>query len=172
MTISKENRLANEILALRLIGRHYGDDFVGTMFEWKQPVFQSVLPTTWKALVDQKYVSQPTIWHYQLTPLGWKEALREIGTLCDEQTQIDLGRLCAALKNRIQRTKTHATGALVGLHEIVTETGLAEYWISNVIDSHLIAECLDRHDAYWAPDDRMKSVIEVPLDFGLPILVR
>src|ERR1700680_4578608 len=163
MTISKEDMAANETLALQLIGQHLGNEFIGTSFERNQPIFQAILPTTWKALADGDCLTQESIWHYHITSRGWKKALGALGKLCDSQTKIDLGRLCAALKKRIERTQTEATGSLVGLDELVTETRLPEYWISNVIDSHLIAECLNRKDAHWAPDDRMKSVIEVPI---------
>ena len=169
MTLSKSDKAANENLALELIGEHCCNDFIGALFEKGQPMFQAILPTTWKALADRRYLYEPTFWHFQMTPLGWKEALRAIGRLCDEQTKRDLGTVCAALKRRIERTAKQAIAALVGVDEIVTETGLAGYWVSNVIDSRLIAECLKRKDAYWAPDDGMKGVIEVPIDFGHPL---
>jgi hypothetical protein len=130
-------------------------------------MFQEIYPTTWKRLVDKGYL-KCTHW-YALTPDGWIQTLEAAGELWSDDTKKNLGKVCAALKNRIERHKQQAAGALVGVHEIVSETGLPEYWISNVIESRLIRVVLKRQDAYWAPLDQMKSTIEVPVDVGHPL---
>jgi hypothetical protein len=166
VTISKDDLLANEALALRLIGQHCGSAAIGELYQKDLPHFQPILDTTWKALADSRYLLLTTIWHFQLTPIGWVMALEATGSLCNEQMKKDLGRLSAALKDRLQRTKGPA---LVGTHEIVNETGLPHYWVVNAIHSHLIKYCLNRKDADWASGDDMESLIEVPIDFGHPL---
>jgi hypothetical protein len=163
MTISKDDLLANKELAFRLIGEHCGGAAIGELYQKDLPQFQPILATTWKALADDCYVRLTTIWHFKLTPQGWVKALEVTGKLCDEQMKNDLGKLSAALKDHLERTKG---SALVGTHEIVTETGLPHYWVVNAIHSHLIEHCLKMKDADWAPDDEMESLIEVPIDFG------
>ena len=165
MTISREEMLENEVLAIRQIGERFVHDYIGQPID--TALFHKIYPTTWKRLVDKGYL-RCTHW-YALTPEGWVKALETIGELWCDETKKNLGKVCAALKGRIERTKQHATGALIGLHEIVSETGLPEYWISNVIDSRLIQVVLKRKDAYWAPLDQMKSTIEVPVDIGHPL---
>lgn len=163
MTISKDALLANKTVALRIIGDHCGNAAIGELYEKDSPHFRPILATTWKALADDHDLSLPTIWHFQLTPSGWIKTLEATGKLCDHQMKKDLGSLCTALKARLERT---VEPALVGTHEIVSETGLPFYWVVNAINSHLIKHCLHRKDADWAPDDEMESVIEVPIDFG------
>lgn len=163
MTLSIHDLSANKTLALQLIGQHCCTAAIGEMYEKDLPHFQQILPTTWKALADDGSVRLTTIWHFRLTPQGWITALEATGRLCDEQMKKDLGKLSAALKDRVKGRKEPG---LVGTHEVVTETGLPHYWVVNVVHSHLIDHCLKSKDATWAPDDDMESLIEVPIDFG------
>ncbi len=163
MTISKNDLSANKTLALQLIGQHCGNAAIGEVYEKDSPHYQPILTTTWKALADDDYVRFTTIWHFQITPSGWIKTLEATGKLCDEQMKRDLGTISAALKERLERTRGPA---LVGTDEIVSETGLPRYWVVNAIRSHLIKHCQNRKDADWAPDDKMESLIEVPIDFG------
>jgi hypothetical protein len=139
---------------------------IGEEYEKDLPQFKPVLATTWKALADDNCVKLTSIWHFQITGHGWIKGLDAIGVLCDEQMKKDLGRISAALKGRLEQTQGPA---LVGTQEIVNDIGLPHYWIVNVIHSHLIAHCFKKKDADWAGDDRMESLIEVPIDFGHPI---
>lgn len=166
MTISKDDLLANEALALQLIGQHCGGAPIGEEYGKDSPHFEPIVTTTWKALADKCYVHLTTIRHFQLTPLGWIKVLEATGSVCDKQMKESLGRLSSALKGRL---KGRAEAAWVGTHEIVSETALPHYWVVNVIHSHLIRHCLKRKDADWAPDDRMESTIVVPIDFGHPL---
>jgi hypothetical protein len=166
MTISKKGLLANEALALEILGQHCGTAAIGEEYEKGLPQFQPILATTWKALEDASYVLLTTTWHFQLTPLGWIKALEATGKLCDDRMKKDLGLISASLKDRLERTEGPAR---VGTDEIVNETGLPQYWVVNVIHSHLIAHCLRKKDADWAEGDGMESLIEVPIDFGHPL---
>lgn len=163
MTISKDDLLANETLALRLIAEHCVTAAIGEPHHKDLPQFQPILDTTWKVLEDASYIRLTTIWYFQLTPLGWVKTLEVARKLCDEQMKKDLGLVSAALKDRLNRTQGPA---LIGIDEIVNETGLPHYWVVNVLHSHLIEHCLKRKGADWAPDDRMESTIEVSIDFG------
>src|ERR1700683_3078185 len=126
MTLSKDNLSANKELALRLIGKHCCGAVIGELYEKDGPKFQPILATTWKALADDHYVRLTTSWHFQITPSGWIKALEPTGKLCDGETKKDLGKICAALKGRLERTKGPA---LVGTHEIVSEKNLPHYWV-------------------------------------------
>ena len=156
MTISKADLLANEALALRLIGQHSIAAPIGDLHQKDAPQLQPILPTTWKSLEDAGYIRMLDIWHFQVTPSGWIKTLDATGKLCDAEMKKDLGTLCAALKDRLHRREG---AALVGTHEIVNETGLPHYWVVNVIHSHVIEHCLRRKDANWAPHDEMESLI-------------
>jgi hypothetical protein len=166
MTISKGDLLANEALALRLIGQHCSNAAIGEEYEKDLSRFRPIHATTWKVLADARCVKLTSIWHFQITGRGWIKALEAIGALCREQMKKDLGCISAKLKDRLKRTQGPA---LVGTDEIVRETGLPHYWVVNVIHSHLIAHCLKDKDADWAEDDHMESLIEIPIDFGHPL---
>lgn len=163
MTFSKDDLLANKALALQIIGEHCASAAIGDEYEKDLPHFQPILATTWKSLADDDCVRLSSRWHFRLTSTGWIKALESTGKFCDEQTKKDLGKLSAALKDRLEGRRDPA---LVGTHEIVTETGLPHYWVVNAICSHLIEHCLKKKGADWAPDDGMESMIEVPIDFG------
>src|ERR1022692_774462 len=140
MTISNKDRSENVSLALRLLGNRFGGERVDGLIDSDDPVFNNVLPTTRKSLTDQGLLSEVP-WGYRLTGRGWMEALNATGKLCDGQTKVNLGNLCAKLKKRIKQTARTEEG-LVLIDELVTETGLPEYWIYNVIERQLIEECL------------------------------
>ncbi|HTQ58126.1 MAG TPA: hypothetical protein VMI94_26860 [Bryobacteraceae bacterium] len=166
MTISKGGLSVNKEDALRLIGEHCGGRAIGDACQRDLSQFRPILATTWKALEDDCYVCLIGNSRFALTRQGWVKALEATGNLCNEQMKKDLGRLSAVLKDRLERT---SGPALVGTHEVVSETRLPHYWVVNAIHSHLIAHCLKRRDADWAPGDRMESLIEVPINFGHPI---
>jgi hypothetical protein len=50
--------------------------------------------------------------------------------------------------------------------ELAQQTGLAEGFIYDAIDSHLLRHLFGIVDAHWAPDDRMNNYIDIPIDFG------
>ncbi len=167
MTLSNNDLLENETLAVELLGKHCCAAGIGELYRKDLPEFQPILCTTWKAVEDAKYVRSTTIWHFQLTPRGWIKALEATGTLCDRKMTDDLGQISRRLKDCLERT---LGPALTSTDKIVNETGLPYYWVVNVIHSHLIAYCLKKKDADWAPEDNgMQSLIEVPVDFGHPL---
>jgi hypothetical protein len=146
MTISKDDLLANKQLALQLIGQYCGGAAIGEEHERSSPHFQPIIDTTWKALADDDCVSI-TNWYFKITSHGWITAFEATGKLCDAPMKKDLGNLCAALKQRLERTNGTA---LVATNEIVSDTGLPHYWVVNAIHSHLIRHCSKRKDADWA----------------------
>jgi len=66
MTISKADLLANEALALRLIGQHSIAAPIGDLHQKDAPQLQPILPTTWKSLEDAGYIRMLDIWHFQV----------------------------------------------------------------------------------------------------------
>jgi len=162
MPLPKKDVKANEELAWKLLSQHCCAAAIGTAYP-KTPEFALIVETTWKTLADDSYVRFPNTWHFRLTAKGWIKTLETNGTLCDSKMKQDLGQISRRLKDRLDRTQGPA---LVGTHEIAGETGLPEYFVANVVHSHLISLCLKRKDADWAEGDEMDSLIEVPIDFG------
>jgi hypothetical protein len=162
MPLPQRDVKANEQLAWKLLSQFCCAAAIGTDYK-KDPEFELILPTTWKALADDSYVRFSNIWHFRLTAKGWTKTLETNGTLCDSKMTQDLGQISRRLKDHLDRTQGPA---LVATHEIAGETGLPEYFVANVIHSHLISLCLKRKDADWAEGDGMDSLIEVPIDFG------
>jgi hypothetical protein len=164
MTHSKEDLLANETLALELIGRHCMNDAIGQAHEKDLENFKPIFPTTWEALANQDYVRFSTIWWFQLTPSGWIKAQEAIGTLCTPEMEHNLGQIAKRLKDQLEGRSEPVP---VEIDKIVRLTGFSHDWVFNVIDSHLIRYCLRQIDADWAPDDEgMKGTILVPMRIG------
>lgn len=111
-------------------------------------------------------VKERTFNRFTLTGQGWIRALQITNTFDSPELKVSAGKLAAALKMRVDDRRTDG---LVTRAELEAETGLADGFIYNAIDSHLLYHLFRRRDAGWAPDDEMHTCIEVPLDFGLPI---
>jgi hypothetical protein len=162
VTWSKEQRNENMVLALRLMLDRIGDRAVDLVFlDSDEPEFKEVFPTTWVDLERRGFVKRSP--PYRLTGAGWLEALH-VAERLDDEFDRDLGILCASLKSKVDGRREKA---VVDVSQIVRETGLSEDWVFNVIESDAISRRYGRTGAYWHPSDRMKHVIEVPLDFGM-----
>lgn len=106
-------------------------------------------------------------WDYRFTAYGWLKALEAAGRLGDTEMKEKLGKLSAAMKLRCEEGGRHRDGSTI--QELAQETGFSEDWIYNVVESHLIRECLNRVDCDWEPGDQMKNYVMIPARFGLPL---
>lgn len=128
--------------------------------------FASILATTWSELLGRGYIknavpSGPP--HYQLTGGGWAKAMQVSERAETVEFQERLGKLTAALKQRI---KGRSDEALVSLHELAGETQLPLGWVTNAIEADAISVFFRRRGATWRT---ARQVVSVPLDFGLPL---
>jgi len=77
-----------------------------------------------------------------------------------------LGKVCANMKARcVAGTGRHRDGTTI--QEVAAETGLSKAYIYNVVEAHLIRECLGQVDCGWEQgDELMKNHIMIPARFG------
>lgn len=136
------------------------------VFDLDDPRFESILATTWEELEEALCVERVQ-WDYRLTAYGWLKALEAAGRLGDPDMKENLGKLSAAMKRRCEDGGRHRDGTTI--QELAEETGFSEDWIYNVVESHLIRECLNRVDCGWEPGDDMKNYVMIPTRFGLPV---
>ena len=168
MPLKAGKEQANIEEALQKMAAHVGDGrFDDPLFDSTDGEFSGILRTTWELLEQEKgWVEQLRIDEYRLTARGWIEALRATGDLCDPAMKDFLGKVCANMKARcVAGTGRHRDGTTI--HEVAAETGLLEAYIYNVVEAHLIRECLGQVDCDWEPgDEQMKTHIMIPARFG------
>ena len=167
MTISKQDRFDNIDLALRLMM-----DGLEEPYEWQEhdansAKFTGVYRTTWQELDRRCLVKTRTFDRYELTGAGWIAGLKVTGQFQDPEFQKKAGCVSAALKAKVDGRGGWAFADRTGLAQ---EIGLSEFFIYDLVDSHLLREMFGRIDAAWAVDDQMKNTIDIPPDFGhLPL---
>lgn len=167
MTFSKQGRLDNLDLALRLMM-----DGLEEPYEWQEhdgnsAKFAAVYRTTWQELDRRGLVKARTFDRYELTGPGWIAGLKATGRFQDPEFKKEAGRVSAALKAKVDGRGGWGVADRTAL---ANETGLSAFFIYDVIDSGLLREMFGRIDATWATDDPMKNAIEIPPDFGQVIL--
>ncbi len=168
MTLSKDDRYKAADRALRLMLPELPAD---RPYDWgeidgdREP-FVTVHPGTWRDLIRRGLVKGRGFNCYELTGPGWISALKVSGKFDSDEFKKDAGKLSAALKKRV---KGRRADDKVTREELEKETMLSESFIYNAIDSHLLYHLFKCRDAHWAPDDKMKHWIEVPLDFCTPV---
>lgn len=169
MSESPRTREENEREALRIMLGIIGNGRLDSeLFEPADDRFKGILLTTWEELEEDGCLKRMSIWDYRLTAHGWLKALNAAGTLGSSGIKEQLGKLCATMKRRCEEGGRHRDGATI--QELADDTGFSEDWIYNVVESHLIRECLNRVDCDWEPgDEYMKNYVMIPARFGLPV---
>jgi hypothetical protein len=169
MSESPRTREENEREALRIMLNIIGDGRLDSeLFEPGDARFKGILATTWEELEEDGCLKRTSIWDYRLTARGWLKALEAARTLGSPEMKEQLGKVCAAIKRRCEEGGRHRDGTTI--QELAEETGFSEDWIYNVVETHLLRECLNRVDCDWEPgDETMKNHIMIPARFGLPI---
>lgn len=124
-----------------------------------------VLPTTWLELTEKGWIRDMdmTPQSYQLTPMGFVEALRVSGLSGEKQFREKLGRVCNVLKGRV---KDRTTFSFIAFWDLVKESGLSGAFVQNAIDADLFRWVLGRIGAQWEGD----HLIKIPPNFGLTLL--
>jgi hypothetical protein len=151
-------------LALRLILQNLTP---GRPYAWEEAdgdtePFTVILPTTWSALDREGLVNTHGFNRYELTSSGWIAALKITDRFNTPEMKEKAGKLAASLKRRVDGRQHDGSADMT---ELAQETGLDEAFIYDAVDSHLLRHLFGIIDAYWAPDDRMRNYIDVPIDF-------
>jgi hypothetical protein len=167
MSFSEKERRKNLELALQLIMQDLGEPYAWQEHDAASDKFTAVHRTTWEELARRGLVKPHSFYRYWLTGSGWIAGLKAIGQWSDPEFLSKAGLLSEALKRKIDGRQECG---LTDRTKLAQETNLSEFFVYDVIDSHLLRELFRRIDATWAPDDRMKNYIDIPPDFGLPIL--
>jgi hypothetical protein len=165
MSRSDKQRRDNMCLAMRLMMQDLGEPYERQLHVTRTTKFADVHRTTWDELAEQNLVKAWTYDRYWLTGPGWIAGLKLTGRFKAPEFQQMVGKLSAALKARVKAINRDQWGG-AGRAELARETGLTEFFIQDVIDSHLLREMGDI-DASWGKGDSMKNYIDIPPRFGL-----
>ena len=152
----------DEVRVLRILAEYYKTRRIGgcgDVFYRGDAPFNEISADTWKELLDDRYIAE-VYERYGLTGAGWRRALQVIGKLYDGETIDGLHKLCAKI---IEARKDGRLEDPVSIDALADEDMPVE-WISNVIESGLIEECLRQRGVSWA-DGTYQDII-VPSDFG------
>jgi hypothetical protein len=168
MSLSKEARFKNlEEAILLLMDRLRGRCFMAAVIDERYDIDKQILPTTWEELKDQGFVGQTNSrWSYTLTARGWIKGLKLLGEFDTAEMKAKVGTLCAVLKAKV---KGRADDNYATVDEIARESGLADDFVRDAIESALIRELFGTKGAEWGSEGRGRS-IRIPKGFGLPPL--
>jgi hypothetical protein len=165
MTLSKEARLDNMHLALRLMMAELGEQAIDKgLFDPTQPPFDQVYPTTWQELNDRGLIETHHFIgavNYELTGEGWLQGLISTRRVQDPTFVRRLEQLSAAMKAQV---KGRHYDAFVYIDSLAAAAGLSVDFVFNAVESHLLRRHFRRKDAGWEYAGRL---IRIPLDFGM-----
>lgn len=151
--------------ALSLMLQELGDRAIDTsFFNPAQPPFKGqILGTTWQELVRQGCVESVGPPQYRLTGKGWQLGIATSGILQSSAFQGRLARLLATMKRHVKARKD---SVVVPLQQLAVESGEAEGWVFNVIDSKASSTGNQRVGASWFGGEKGR-LVEIPVDFNL-----
>jgi hypothetical protein len=165
VTLSRDARIENFSLALKLMTREVGDHQIWQVFiEADKPEYQAILPTTWKELVDRSMVKDRGWNTYQITGSGWLAGVQLLDLPNTPDFQRKMSRLAATLKKQI---KGRQEEALMDVWALANESGLTEEFIWNAIESRLLDTCFNLKGAAFDPYDQNRNYVIIPIDFGM-----
>lgn len=172
MSVSDSTRISDKRLALAIMLHHVGDHDVSTVsFSAADEEVKSVLPTTWRELLDDHLIddkhSAIGMARFRLTPAGWLRALASDASIIDSDVFRDRCRqLVKALKAVVKGRDQHYD-QFASIQEIASLTGIPEGWINNAIRSRLLGVVFPR-DRWDVQED--KGMLRISPTFGLNAL--
>jgi hypothetical protein len=165
VSISKENREKNLRLALELMLHRLRDRAIDTAFlnPAEAPFADQVLRTTWEELIRNGCTESIHDGQYRLTAKGWLTALQSSDAASSSDFQKRLGRVLAAMKAYV---KGRQESAVISLQDLSTQSGEAEGFIFNIVESKASSTGNERTGAKWFQDAKGR-LVEIPVDFNL-----
>jgi hypothetical protein len=161
MTFSLNDRRQNYSDALTRMTEDVGEMLFDSVdFEAKSKRYEDILGTTWDELMERGYISYRWIDTYNLTTAGWREGILLLGWHNAAPLKPKLEKLMAVLKKRVDG-RSELEG-YVDISEAVTETGISEQLIRNVLEGKVIEYGWNRIGAKLDVD----GVIVIPRRFG------
>jgi len=121
---------------------------------------------TWRQLADREFVTARAgvgCWRYQLTGLGWREALKLTGQLQAREFQQRFGRLNTVLE---VLARGRNEDALAPTQRVAARAEIPEAWLYNVLESRIWEY---EHRRRGASLDDTKTMAVVPVDFNTPL---
>ena len=162
MSLSKQARIDNMLLALNLMLNELGDNPYDFLFANANAIeYEAIESTTWKELIDQGLIKNvKSTASMFFTGRGWRTIVMHLKLHEEEEFRGHLSKLSAALKAHV---KGRQKPAIVDVHTLSRDTDLPLSFILNVLQSHMIDHVFKIKGARVS--DRI--VVEIPLDYGL-----
>jgi hypothetical protein len=168
MTHSIDARTKNKNDALRLMAVTAEDEMILTRtFSPTDPAFQNTYSTAWTELEKENLIEPANTKgpiEYRLAGYGWIEGLRVSPRWEEQDFREKAGVLSKTLKRHVKGRNDD--DALVPFNEVVQQSQLLEGFVYNAVESHLLRELNNSHDAEWADT---KNFILIPRTFGLSL---
>jgi hypothetical protein len=168
MSHSPEKRRENKEEALRSMVIEAQDQMILTTTFWpSDDRFKDIYDTTWLELehdylIESTSPKEPIL--YRLTGSGWIAGLRLTEIWTSTAFREKAGKLSEMLKRKI---KGRHEDVIVELQDVIQGSTLPSGFVYNAIESHLLQELYNIHDAQW---DDYKSHLVIPRTFGLTVV--
>ncbi|MGC9972554.1 MAG: hypothetical protein ABSE56_18380 [Bryobacteraceae bacterium] len=160
MTKSREDRVANLALALKLMTEDAGENALYRIdININAERYRQIYATTWKELLDRGLVEYFFIDTYHLTTLGWRNGVQLMKLHEEPAFRQKMSKLAAILKDQVTGRREER---YLHVSQAARITGLPEDLIYNMLESKLLDHCFNMNGATLQAD----GTIVVPIDFG------
>ncbi|MGA2274436.1 MAG: hypothetical protein ABSH00_12845 [Bryobacteraceae bacterium] len=160
MTKSREDRVANLLLALKLMTEDVGENALyRTDIAVDSERYRQVYGTTWKELLDRGLIEYFCLDTYHLTPTGWGKGVQLLKLNEDATFGQKMSKVAATLKDQVKGRRDEQ---YLHVSQAAQMTGLAEDLIWNMLESKLLDHCYNMKGAVLGTD----GIIVIPIDFG------
>lgn len=169
MPVPADRRADDMQRALSLMAVAVGDEPMNAIvFSPDQPMFEGLLMTTWRELLDAGLIEDrkekpgPS---YRLTPLGWLAGLNARGALETDDVRARAITIRRALKDRVKGRQSHYE-AHVDVRLFASEINLPVGWVWNALRANLLSELFPNH-MMNATLDHQGLLIRIPQTFDM-----
>jgi|GEM_PF-5299190 len=160
MTRSREDRVANLALALKLVAEEVGENALYRIdIDINSERYRQIYRTTWKEMLDRGLVEYFFIDTYHLTTVGWRKGVQLLKLNEEATFRQKMSRLAATLKDQVKERREEQ---YLHVSQAAQMTGLAEDLIWNMLESKLLDYCFNMKGAKLDTD----GTIVIPIDFG------
>jgi hypothetical protein len=154
MTLAQTERSDNVARALKSMLDRVADAALDEV-SFSPTAHPEVLTTTWDELLAAELIERLPSGEYILTGRGWT------GRINDRGFEQRIEKLFGTLKGFVKGRRDSAT---VPLSELVTQTGLPEGFVFNIIEGKYMEELSKRRGASWVKPGRL---VLIPVAFGI-----
>jgi len=160
MTLARTERSDNVALALKSMLERVADASLDEV-SFSPAAHPDILTTTWDELLATELIETLPSGEYILTGRGWTGAVISTGRINDPVFRQRIEKLFGTAKGFVKGRKE---SAIVPFSELVTQTGLPDGFVFNIIEGKYMEEISKRRGASWVKPGRL---VLIPVAFGI-----